>query len=541
MVPHRVTKINLYNADCIPSEQVSTEYTSFNKIRKIFNDTASLDIKYGFDRQRNFLKYTIRGTVTKTKIYVGGLFEIEYTGNKTKETNYVRGGGGVVATYVVDSGVGKTYFWLKDHLGSLTMITDSTGQKVQEFSYDAWGKRRNADWTPLFSKNSLSVARGFTGHEHYDLFDLVDMNGRVYDPVIGRFTSADPYIQDAYNLQAFNHYSYVLNNPLSDVDPSGFISFKNAFRVVAAMYTGGSSLLAGKQTDQAGKWVKENRKTIAIVAVAVAVSCVTGGAGGVFVMGTGFWAGLGTAVLSGAAAGFAASFTATMLYGGTVSDALKSGAKGAAIGAVSAGLTYGVGSGSGALRAADGGATAASVGVKVAGHAVVQGAMEEADGGQFQHGFYAGAVSAGFGAATEGNSRTARLIGAAAAGGTTSAMSGGKFSNGAITGAYVMLFNDFLHEQPKKPKSLTDADFISCTDNNYELQGTESPLWRRPDFICDVLYPESDPSLRIEQRDNMKFEGKMDKGMNLIKLIGPVICYPPYRIVPTNPESLKNN
>ena len=44
------------------------------------------------------------------------------------------------------------------------------------------------------------------------------MNGRVYDPEIGRFLSADPFIQDATNSQALNAYSYVLNNPLSFTD-----------------------------------------------------------------------------------------------------------------------------------------------------------------------------------------------------------------------------------------------------------------------------------------------------------------------------------
>ncbi|VVM19200.1 hypothetical protein BSPWISOXPB_8546 [uncultured Gammaproteobacteria bacterium] len=40
------------------------------------------------------------------------------------------------------------------------------------------------------------------------------MNGRVYDPQIGRFLSADPYIQSPYNTQSYNRYSYTINNPL---------------------------------------------------------------------------------------------------------------------------------------------------------------------------------------------------------------------------------------------------------------------------------------------------------------------------------------
>jgi hypothetical protein len=47
------------------------------------------------------------------------------------------------------------------------------------------------------------------------------MNGRIYDPLLGRFLSADPYIPDFFVLQAYNRYSYVYNNPLSLSDPSG--------------------------------------------------------------------------------------------------------------------------------------------------------------------------------------------------------------------------------------------------------------------------------------------------------------------------------
>ena len=54
------------------------------------------------------------------------------------------------------------------------------------------------------------------------------MNGRVYDPLLGRFLSADPFIQDPMDTQGLNRYSYVKNNPLAYTDPSGFF-FKSIF------------------------------------------------------------------------------------------------------------------------------------------------------------------------------------------------------------------------------------------------------------------------------------------------------------------------
>ncbi|MGH8018444.1 MAG: RHS repeat domain-containing protein [Opitutaceae bacterium] len=47
------------------------------------------------------------------------------------------------------------------------------------------------------------------------------MNGRIYDPLLGRFLSPDPMVEDAYDLQTFNRYSYVHNNPLTFIDPDG--------------------------------------------------------------------------------------------------------------------------------------------------------------------------------------------------------------------------------------------------------------------------------------------------------------------------------
>ncbi|MEA1786483.1 RHS repeat-associated core domain-containing protein [Arenibacter sp. GZD96] len=63
--------------------------------------------------------------------------------------------------------------------------------------------------------------RGYTGHEHLLSVGLVHMNGRLYDPVLHRFLMPDDYVQDPYSTLSYNRYSYVLNNPLMYVDPSG--------------------------------------------------------------------------------------------------------------------------------------------------------------------------------------------------------------------------------------------------------------------------------------------------------------------------------
>ena len=77
-----------------------------------------------------------------------------------------------------------------------------------------------------WSSNNVSQThlfdRGYTGYEHLDAFSLINMNGRVYDPWLGRMLSPDPIVQEPGNSQNYNSYSYVLNNPLKYTDPSGY-------------------------------------------------------------------------------------------------------------------------------------------------------------------------------------------------------------------------------------------------------------------------------------------------------------------------------
>ena len=82
------------------------------------------------------------------------------------------------------------------------------------------------DWTFENMASGYLFDRGYTGHEHLEEFNLINMNGRVYDPLLGRFMSPDNYIQAPDYTQNFNRYSYALNNPLIYTDPSGDFVFQ---------------------------------------------------------------------------------------------------------------------------------------------------------------------------------------------------------------------------------------------------------------------------------------------------------------------------
>ena len=123
------------------------------------------------------------------------------------------------------SGANTTQYLHRDQQGSVTKVTSSGASVTQALAYDAWGLRRNAaDWSPLASPfaGSHETERGYTGHEHLDNVGLIHMNGRVQDPTLGRFVSADPFVQAPYHTQSHNRFSYVMNNPATLVDPSGF-------------------------------------------------------------------------------------------------------------------------------------------------------------------------------------------------------------------------------------------------------------------------------------------------------------------------------
>ena len=131
------------------------------------------------------------------------------------------------------------------NIGSILSVMDENGTKVFDASCDAWGKQ-------TITLNAIGLHRGYMGHEMLSEFDIINMNGRLYDPVLGRFFSPGNYVQMPDNSQNFNRYSYCLNNPLKYTDPSG-----NLFGIIAfAAFGMGSSMMQaafeGKSVWKAG-------------------------------------------------------------------------------------------------------------------------------------------------------------------------------------------------------------------------------------------------------------------------------------------------
>ncbi|MBL8299418.1 MAG: VCBS repeat-containing protein [Rhodanobacteraceae bacterium] len=158
---------------------------------------------------------------------------------------------------VIVARVGSTdtvSYVLRDRLGSTIAIADTATTLTERRQFDAFGKARNADFTPrpAGQANLSATNRGFTAHTQADEVWLVHMNGRVYDQNLGRFLSVDPIVQDG-GSQALNPYSYIQNNPLSGSDPSGYASEKDE---CAGTKSGGCTVPVTKAVTLTGSHIK---------------------------------------------------------------------------------------------------------------------------------------------------------------------------------------------------------------------------------------------------------------------------------------------
>lgn len=224
-------KINAVVSIDNPSSTISlmqqdVTYTPFDRASSISEGDYLMNLTYGPDLNRVKTEMYDNGVLTKTKFYLGG-YEKEVTALGDKQIHRIPTGEGSFVSYVIDeSGTGEYFYMYKDHLGSNVAITDASGTIVLEQNFDAWGRRRDAtswNYGTITIPSSFEWVKGFTGQEHIDAFSLINLNNRLYDPIIGRMLSVDNFVQDRYHSQGYNRYSYGLNNPMSFTDPSGEI------------------------------------------------------------------------------------------------------------------------------------------------------------------------------------------------------------------------------------------------------------------------------------------------------------------------------
>lgn len=187
--------------------------------------TDQSQLFYGPEHQR-WKQIATDATGTETTLYIGDLLEKVTKGSVTYWRHLVpTESGHVIVVSRNSNNTGTTTFVLTDHIGSSTTLLSDTGTVRTNLSFDAYGQRRGANWSGATPPDGTNIAattrRGFTFHEQLDTVGLTHMNGRVYDPKLGRFLSVDPLMGDLGDSQSINPYAYVGNRPLTFTDPSG--------------------------------------------------------------------------------------------------------------------------------------------------------------------------------------------------------------------------------------------------------------------------------------------------------------------------------
>ncbi|MFC4701771.1 RHS repeat-associated core domain-containing protein, partial [Glaciecola siphonariae] len=199
-------------------------FNSFNKPTRIERLGSRVDVYYGADAMRYKQVRVVEGKSVTTH-YIDKLYEVEISEGLSTQISYISD----VAILRESSAKRSIRFTHKDRLGSAATFTDHNGQVTARRHFDPFGKPKGGDWSSLdglgarlaSTDDDMATRRGFTDHEHLDEVELIHMNGRIYDYNIGRFLSVDPFIQGT-GSQGINPYSYVLNNPLSFTDPTGY-------------------------------------------------------------------------------------------------------------------------------------------------------------------------------------------------------------------------------------------------------------------------------------------------------------------------------
>ena len=135
------------------------------------------------------------------------------TGSNTHYKHLIMAPTGLVASYVRRVNGPQfedTFYFTHDHLGSIDSVSDAVGALKVRLSYAAFGKRRNeAGWAGAVPVGDLTgiantTRHGYTELEMLDNLTLIHMNGRVFDPTVGRFLSADPFVQAPDFSQSLN-------------------------------------------------------------------------------------------------------------------------------------------------------------------------------------------------------------------------------------------------------------------------------------------------------------------------------------------------
>jgi RHS repeat-associated protein len=194
----------------VASEVTRYDYDVLGNLRRVTLPNGEV-IDYVLDGANRRVGKKVNGVLVQGFLFQTQLNPIAELGaNGGLVSRFIYGTRSNVPDYIVKNGV--TYRLVSDHLGSVRLVVDvSTGAIAQRIDYDEWGRvtqNTNPGFQPF----------GYAGGQFDSETGLLRYGARDYDPETGRWTAKDPVGVMGGGL---NMYTYVLNDPINEIDPSG--------------------------------------------------------------------------------------------------------------------------------------------------------------------------------------------------------------------------------------------------------------------------------------------------------------------------------
>lgn len=373
---HPYTLTSYIATDPDYQKNLTIGYNVDGKPSSIENTNYDASISYGFNGDRTAMLVHNKSTdrVAATRQYYGSCMEVlgfpSWPDQQISHYPFLYLGGDyydapVMVEFMEEPGDYNIHTIWRDYLGSVRDVCDYGSSYFSEpILYDAWGRGRDTE--DVITMDTFGgvppYSRGFGGHEYLPWFGIYNANARLYDPLLGRFLSPDPYVQAPDFSVNFNRYAWCLNNPLKYTDPDGEFVITTAVIVGLAIgatigaYSGAVIANGGQYNPL--KWNYKSYETwggmLYGAAIGGAASFAGAAVGASVAAGVGI-GGFAGGAISGAAAGVVSGsiqgFGMGLYAGeGDLGYAAQFGLIGMAGGAVAGGLIGGTAEGISALR-----------------------------------------------------------------------------------------------------------------------------------------------------------------------------------------------
>src|SRR3989344_4725992 len=195
------------------------EYDAWNRLSKIRNTNATGTViaEYLYDHEGNRIKkivYNSNGDGHNESTYYmntrpADFIQVINTNGTILNETYIYLQDKLIAKYDTQ---GEKFFYHPDHLGSTSLVTNESGDVVEDLLYLPYGDVLSGDEISRFT---------YTGQENDVESGFIDYGARQYNPQFARFLQCDKVKQNVYDPQLLNCYSYVRNNPYKYTDPTG--------------------------------------------------------------------------------------------------------------------------------------------------------------------------------------------------------------------------------------------------------------------------------------------------------------------------------